>query len=391
MDMKIKSNPNIVFPDYNHSILGTITSILKYYNVNTTHKSSEILDKILKEKEYKNVILLIMDGMGESIIEKTAPEGYLKKNIIDIVTSVYPSTTTAAMTTYYSGKTPYETGWIAWSQYFKEYGRSLDLLTHKETYYNESLKKPIIDVYEKFLKYDSIFDMIEKSETNIKTYEIKPEYAERKCKRVLCADDFFEVVEHIENIVKVPDKKFVFAYCDNPDSILHKYGTDSIEVKNFILEIDDEIKKLSNKLENDTLLIISADHGHKDIEKSYSLWDYPEIQECLIMPPSLESRVVSFWIKNDMKEVFKERFNNIFGTEFLLVEKNDFIEKYKFLGSGVKNLKIDDFIGDYVAISIKNSIIKIDNLLVEAKTVKQSTHCGLTNEEMQVPIIIIKK
>ena len=57
MDIKIKSNPNIVFPDYNHSILGTITSILKYYNVETKHKTSEKLDEILNEKKYKNVIL----------------------------------------------------------------------------------------------------------------------------------------------------------------------------------------------------------------------------------------------------------------------------------------------------------------------------------------------
>ena len=42
---------NIVLPDYNHSVLCTITSILKYYNVKTNHKSSKIIDKILKERK----------------------------------------------------------------------------------------------------------------------------------------------------------------------------------------------------------------------------------------------------------------------------------------------------------------------------------------------------
>ena len=35
----------IVFPNYNHCILNTITSILKYYNVETKHASLTSLDK----------------------------------------------------------------------------------------------------------------------------------------------------------------------------------------------------------------------------------------------------------------------------------------------------------------------------------------------------------
>ena len=67
--------------------------------------------------------------------------------------------------------------------------------------------------------------------------------------------------------------------------------------KEFILNAENKIQELEQKLSDDTIIIISADHGHKDIEKAYTLLDYPEIQECLIMPPSLESRVVTFWVK----------------------------------------------------------------------------------------------
>lgn len=64
---------DIVLPDYNHCILGTINSILKYYNVETKQKTSEKLDKILNEKQYKNVIFLILDGLGENIINNSSP------------------------------------------------------------------------------------------------------------------------------------------------------------------------------------------------------------------------------------------------------------------------------------------------------------------------------
>ena len=94
---------DIVLPDYNHCILGTITSILKHYNVETNHKSSEVIDKILSEKNFKNIIFIVLDGMGEHILNNISPNGFFNQNKVDCVTSVYPSTTTAALTTYYTG------------------------------------------------------------------------------------------------------------------------------------------------------------------------------------------------------------------------------------------------------------------------------------------------
>ena len=382
---------NIVLPNYNHSILGTITSILKYYKVDTKHKSSEKIDEILNEKEYKNVIFLILDGLGEQILNKISLNGILNKNKIDCVTSVYPSTTTAALTTYYSGCPPYETGWIAWSQYFKEYGRALDMFSHKESYMGETLKKPLIDVYKTIVNYESIFDKIEKSSPDVKAYEIEPDYAERRAKRSLKANNIDELIMYINDLCTMPDRKFILAYSDNPDGLLHKYGTTSEEVKNFVKETEEKIGKMVKNFGNDTILIISADHGHKDIDKAYSLNDFPEIRECLIMPESLESRSLTFWVKEDMKDTFVQRFNKIFKDEFWLMTKDEFLNKYHFLGYGDKHYKIDDFLGNYMALSVAGSIIRIETFLAEGKPVKKSTHCGLTKDEMEVPVIVMKK
>ena len=66
----------IILPDYSHCILNLITSILKYYNVKTKHKTLEKVDDILKNR-YKNIVFIILDGMGEHILEKASPKGYL--------------------------------------------------------------------------------------------------------------------------------------------------------------------------------------------------------------------------------------------------------------------------------------------------------------------------
>ena len=380
---------SIILPNYEHCILNLITSILKNYNVETKHKSLESMDNILNNK-YKNVVFIILDGMGEHILEKVSPAGYFRKKEIDCITSVYPSTTTAALTTYYSGKPPYETGWIAWSQYFKEYGRDIDMLSHRESYTSRDLKNARINVFDTIVKYKSVFEQIEEALPNIKAYEITPSYSDKRAKRSIRADSIDEIIMNIETLCKNPDEKFILAYCDNPDGLLHKFGTDSEEVKEFIENTERKIEDMCKNLTEDTVVIISADHGHKDINKAYSILDYPEIQKCLILPPSLESRVVTFWVKEDMKEEFVKNFNKNFENDFWLMTKEEFLEK-NMLGFGKKHPKIDDFIGNYIALSISDSIIKLENYLTEGKKLKKSTHCGLTKEEMEVPVIIINK
>lgn len=81
------------------------------------------------------------------------------------------------------------------------------------------------------------------------------------------------------------------------------------------------------------------------------------------MPVSLESRVLSFWGKEDMKDVFVERFNKQFKDEFWLMTKDEFLNKYHFLGYGNKHRKVDDFIGNYIALSVAGSMIRIETFL----------------------------
>ena len=337
----------------------------------------------------KGIEILFLDGMGEHVLTPISPNGFFKKNELKKVTSVYPSTTTAALTTYYSGKPPYETGWIAWSQYFKEYGRAIDMLAHIESYKHESIKDAKMDVFKEVVNYKTIFEQIEEK-SRIKAYEIMPSYSDRRSKRTIKADSIDEIVDNILMLSDNPDEKFIMAYSDKPDGLLHKYGTDSVEAADFIKETESKIEQMCQKLSDDTIVIISADHGHKNIKNPHTILDYEDLQECFLMPPSLEARCLTFWIKNDMKKEFERRFNEKFEKEFWLMTKEEFLNK-NFLGFGNKHRKVDEFLGDYIAISIGDSMINLETYLAPGKPLKKSTHCGLTKEEMEVPVIVAKK
>ena len=139
------------------------------------------------------------------------------------------------------------------------------------------------------------------------------------------------------------------------------------------------------------LIHISTDYvfgGNLDIEKVYNILELDEIQDCIIMPSTLESRAVTFWVKEDKREKFEKYFKTQMKDEFILYTKEEFLNK-NLLGYGEKHPKIDDFIGNYIAIAIKDAIIKLDTYTSREKANKKSTHCGFTPDEMEVPLIVI--
>ncbi len=375
---------DVVLPNYNESVLNTISSILNYYGISNGHNTLSKLDDYLNKK-YKNVVLFILDGMGEHVLNGVDNDGFFKKNQLMKLTSVYPSTTTAAMTTYYSGKSPLETGWIAWSQYFKEYGRCMNMLPRVESYSEEKLKEVSVDVFSEIIGYKSVHEKLE--EKGIESYEISPGYAERKSNRTIIGDNLDEVSKGLKSLCSMPKDKFILVYMDNPDGLLHKYGVSSDEAKGFIMDAQSMLEELSRELD-DTLIIISADHGHKDIGNVYSVLDYPELRECLIMPEFFESRFVGFWVKENKKDKFEEIFKREF-KDYVLLTAQEILD-YGLLGEGVQHSKVDDFLGNYIALSVGDSIFRLQNDYFEGKKVKKSTHCGLTKEEMEVPLIILE-
>jgi len=377
----------IVFPNYNKSILNLISTILKYYNVQSKYNTLPELEEILK-KEYKNIVLIILDGMGEHVLKNISKDGFFSKNDKEVLTSVFPSTTTAALTTYYSGRPPIETGWIAMSQYFKEYGRTIEMLRKVDSYTGKPIENANMDIYD-LVKYIPIYEQIELANEDVKAYEINPVHCEARSKRSINSNTVELMCDSIKSICNNNEKNFILAYNDNPDNILHKYGCSSVEASNFIKNAERVIEKMCKELKNsDTIFIISADHGHKDINKIYNILELEEIQDCLIMPASLESRAVAFWVKETQKEKFEKIFKDKMKNEFILFTKEEFLDR-NLLGYGQTHKKVDDFLGNYIAVSISDSIIKLGTNISKPKNNKKSTHCGLTADEMEVPLIII--
>ncbi|MGL4336847.1 MAG: alkaline phosphatase family protein [Turicibacter sp.] len=380
---------NIVFPDYNRSILNNMASVMKYYGVQTDYSTLPEVDEALAKK-YKNIVFMVFDGMGVDMLQKNlASTNFLNKHMVCDVTSVYPSTTTAAMTSYYAGVSPNEHGWLGWSLYFKEYGRCIDAFLNTDSYSGELLEGDYASY--SMMPYTMILDTIEEvTENKIATYMMQPNYLMYRGKgRNVGVASVEDISKNVVELCRQEDEKFIFVYWNDPDKTMHSTGCYSKETKSVVKQINDEIAKMSECLD-DTLVIISADHGLIDIEETIALNEIEELDECFTMPPFIEKRGMSFFIKPEMKELFKIRFEKRFSKDFILLTKEEVFDK-ELLGKGISHHKTKDFIGDYLACGITNKMIDYVPRTSKGKLEIPAMHAGLTFEEMVVPIIMIER
>lgn len=363
-------------PDYTKSLVNLSNSILQYFECPTHHSTLPELDKFL-EKEYKTIVLLVLDGMGVDMLEQNlSPKSFLRTHIKDKISSVFPPTTTAATSSIYSGYTPQEHGWAGWQCYFKEYGRNIELFLNRDFYSGENLK---IDINKEFQPPKKLFEQINE-QGKYKAYGVARFWGGYD------VESMNDVCDKIVELSKGEDKKFILAYYKEPDSTMHHTGCYSDATKKEIKSLDRKVEKLARNLK-DSILIITADHGLIDIKEDVRLDKIKEINDCLRLPPAIEPRAVAFYVKEDKKEQFEKEFNKRFGNDFILMTSDEYLHQ-GYAGEGTMHPKFREFLGDYMALATGSRILQYQTEGGIDPVEFKAHHAGLTAKEMIVPLII---
>ncbi len=197
-------------------------------------------------------------------------------------------------------------------------------------------------------------------------------------------DSFEKICGYIKDLCRQEGKKYIYSYWNEPDGIMHRKGCYGNDAKQMLRSLERQVEKLCNELEN-TLVIVTADHGHMD-SKGVSITDYPGIIDCLVRMPSIEPRALNLFVKEKKVHQFEYEFKKEFGDKFLLWTKQKVIESNLF-GTGSKHPCFDGMIGNYLAIATDD--LSIYNTREEADYFI-GAHAGMTADEMDIPLIIIE-
>lgn len=369
-------NKEYVKPNYSECITNLANSIMKYFQLETYHNGIREVDKILNKKNPKNVIVILYDGMGKNILERCLTSGdFFIKNMVKGFSSVSPATTTAATTSMLSGMNPSEHGWLGWDLYFKDINKvvTMFLNTIKDT----KIKACNYNIAEKVFPYPNIIDKIN-SRGQFYSKKLFP-FGEEHYKDI---DDMMHNI--IYECKNNSQRKYIYAYYEDPDSTMHKYGANSKEAFEKIRMLNEKTEALCEQL-RDAVVIVVADHGHKDC-KGILLSDYKDFYKLLDSDIWIEGRFCSFKVKKECEKEFRRLFKRYFENDFILKTRNEIIDE-KILGDGVNNKLLEESIGDFVALGVTDKYFRYCNDSINFK----SMHAGFTEDEMIIPLIIVSK
>ena len=370
------------YPDYNHSIVNLACSVLKYFNVpDIRHNSLPEADSILEKRNPRNVVIMVFDAMGISILERYLPaDSFTRKHIIRPITSVFPPTTVAATTAINTGLTPLETGWIGWITYFKEVDKNV--ITYFNSIQNTRIPAAPEHLAYAALPYRSLGVQIRETDPEVRCIAVSPFKVNRTDPTVHTKS----IRENCDSIIEntKENRNFIYCYWPDPDEQMHKTGIDDkVNVEPILKEIDAELERLSKSVGDDTVVFVTADHSQIN-SKWIFLSDYPDLKDLLVRNHSIEFRTATFWVKDGKKDEFREKFNKLFNEHFILMTHEEFLTS-GLLGTGVPHPRLDGFVGDFVAVSTDEYCIDDER----QDTTLIGIHAGLTKEEMDVPLIVL--
>jgi len=357
----------------------------------------------------RRVIFLLVDAMGYLQLQEAMARGDVpawnrlaERGALFPITTVFPSTTNAVLTTLWTGYSPAAHGLLAFELYLREFGVAASALffwpvaCHQHDLLVEWGLKP-----EDFVPVPALGETLTKQGIAVRTFTRKT-YAESALSQM-----HRRGLEQIDGFVGASDlwvglrralgesqsgRLFISAYWDVVDGISHKYSPDddswATELRTIGYMLEEEfLRRLTPAEREGTLLIITADHGMVPTppEVAVKLDDHPALRDALLIPPMGESRAPFFYPHPDRRETLRDYLDGELGDAFVTLERNAVLES-GLLGPGPIYSETPYRLGDLVALARGNHYLAEKEKSLEML----GRHGGMSPTEMLVPLFIVR-
>jgi predicted AlkP superfamily pyrophosphatase or phosphodiesterase len=380
-------------PDYNGgSIVNLMSSIKQATGGRYLYEPLRDFDSSFIANN--DIVFIVIDGMGYDFLMKYGEGSFLHSHLMGKITTVFPATTVAAMTSFATALAPQQHALTGWFMYLKEIGAVTTIIRFLTRAGGLNLQEGNIS-YKDIYNEKSVLEDINATSVLISYHDYyNSEYSRLVAKGArrlsfTTLDGFFRQIEKALQIDN--NRKFIFAYWAILDSICHRQGTDSVQAREHFNELDKKLVSLARYLHGrNARLIVTADHGLVDTREKgriIHLKDHPEFADTLALPLTGEPRAAYCYVRPDRVDRFLDYVKKDF-EEYCILYKSDDLIKGNFFGMFEPNPKLRDRIGDYTLIMKDNYVIK-DLVLGEEPYHFIGHHGGVSSAEMFVPLITV--
>ena len=340
----------------------------------------------------RHVVLLVIDGLGRAQLD-SGPAPALRASLRGTMTSVFPSTTASAVTTFLTGLAPAEhavTGWFTW---MPELGSIVAPLPFTARAAKADLTARGVEPSDVFVG-PTVFERVRADCHAVLPADLVDSPYSRAHNRGAAPRGFDRLdglVEAIVDIVRsAPRRTYVCAYWPVLDTLSHEFGASGVRTRRHLAEIDLHFARLRTALAGSgTLLLVTADHGFVDIrpESRLDAGSVPGLEPMLARPLCGEPRIAYCYVRDDCRAEFAERAAEGLNGAARVVDSASMIEDGWF-GPGEPHPRLRERVGDFALVMREDYAIR-DRIADEKPFLHVGVHGGVSREEMRVPLVVV--
>lgn len=354
----------------------------------------------------RTVVVVVLDAVGylgfKRLLEQeeTGFRWLVEKGTLVPLTSVFPSTTMAAMSTIWTGRTPADHGFLGRRLFLAEYGFLADMIRLMPAIHGQpgSLMQWGWEP-EAFIPVPYLAQLLSDAGCQTVAHLYGP-HAGGGLSRL-----FLRGMERIEGFINYSDMwinlrdtvmgrtevpLLASAYWAGTDEVAHKYGPDDERLEAAVRQIaqsfeQDFLSRLPAAAREGTVVIITADHGQIETPpgRAVHLKEHPELKEMLLWPPSAEPRASYLHVRRGCAGKVCDYVAARLADRFLVLEMEQAVAAGLF-GPGEIPRESRARLGGLLLLAREDS-----RLIPEGASAKdRGEHGSLLPEEMLVPLLM---
>lgn len=398
-------------PDYDGGgLLNVAATVLDVLGVRdeTDPPPLRALEPALREG-VRQVVVVLADGLGlaqlralcaagdmpfvASIIERA--RRHEQAQLIE-ATTIFPSTTAAAITTLNTARTPQEHGNMAYFIWLEEFSAVTQMLrwgpavTRRGSYFDDQRIDP-----REYVKVPSVHARLR--QRGAKSWVIEPEIFRNEAMTRMHAAEAGYAGYYLPSSMSVRLRDlleqrpwgdapaYVYAYWAGIDSVAHVSGPQSADHSTEAALFDKALERaVASRPPDDTLVILTADHGHAftDPEKLIDLVGDAELRSMLRNPIAGEPRLA--FLHTDQPDRVKQHLERRYPDTFFFLDRDEAIAAGLF-GRGDPDIARQR-VGNVLAMLGGDrgaSIVRVDGQTFRHR----GSHGGMSSEEMRIPVL----
>ncbi len=377
-------------PDYGGgSIVNLMASLIRSQGGKADYPNLRLLPPE-EIQGHTNVMLLVIDGLGADWLTERSPAGILNRHRLGNITSVFPTTTASAITTFLTGDAPQQHGITGWFTYFRELGCVMSVLPGHPRYGGIGYRQAGVDLAA-LLGHRCLANRIRNPVFFVTPANIAhSDYnlAHLGSAQVRPFEDLRDMFRQAGRVLRAdPHPKYLYLYWPGLDSRGHDAGMDSPLTARHLEAIEQALTDfMVASAGTDTLVLVTADHGLIDTRPAdrIELTDHPELAACLSLPLCGEPRAAFCYLRPHHIQTFEDYCQQVLGAHALVRPSQELILQGLF-GEGEPHPRLQERVGDYSLLFTGRGVIR-EQLPSEKNKAQIGVHGGLSATELFVPL-----